>query len=803
MKKYIYPLAITATLLAAPSCSDDEVNAVDQPIPDSQKEMISFSLSDGAASTRAGFTGSATHLVMRIQGNEKGNTTNAKYTRTVATAAVGGSGVDDYSDVTFNTSDKRYWDDAFGRKSLLSVYAVAIPNGGNSLKNNEKTLEELINSGLNTGETTWGTDDTNTIAWQVTTGTQTKDAPDANTPTKTIDLEDLVYSNNIKSGGKNGIYRYPYPENNGRSNGHKDGQMLFYQDGMTDTDAATKDLTSAPGHFDRGHLVFNHALSRMTITLVEGEGFTAGVGSDFKFKTATENIKLLNMYVKGTLNIATGTWTINKTAGSTNDNVKNIDVLAKTTDQTDASGTYVAQMLPEYVFTNGDDTNVMEFTIDGNTYYVTQDMLFDALTYDKNGNNSYDANDGDGMLAGATGPISMEQGKNYNFSITVNKTAIAAITATLTPWAEVKGSLSMNNSHVTFDLYSASGTVCSEGFQFYRLAETLTAPVTKPTDNYTATNYSGDYKTEGAATTSTMAAPNASKYQTDWYYKDNSTAYHFRTLNALAANSKDSEGNSVKDGNIQNTTDSKSYFTMTAGTDSPDYHWGAPMKKETSAGAGDGATLKYDVDKGYESSLHQGIVATESDIKITELHMMSNLNIVLETTTGTDKVDLSAGTTVTITRLATTATVDMGTGLITPSSTVDGSVPTKAPGSSDYWETESPMTKPFTCSVIPQALNRHTGDGAATTAELVGITITTKDGNTYYVEADLSKITASVVGAQAGQQHVQDEAIVRWYPNHTYTYTFKLSKTKIENITASVAQWVTVTAGSTDINLEN
>ena len=65
MKKYIYPLAVTAAMLTAASCDDNEI--IETPIPDSQKEMISFSLSDGASQTRAGLhTTATTRVVMRI-----------------------------------------------------------------------------------------------------------------------------------------------------------------------------------------------------------------------------------------------------------------------------------------------------------------------------------------------------------------------------------------------------------------------------------------------------------------------------------------------------------------------------------------------------------------------------------------------------------------------------------------------------------------------------------------------------------------------------------------------------------------
>lgn len=786
MKKTIFPLALLSLLAA--SCSENQYVGPDN-IDPSDKEMISFSLSDEANSTRAGFTGSATSLAMRIQSDEKGGS-GVRYTRTVANADIDATNsAVSYSAVTFADSYKRYWDDAFGRKGLLSVYAIAVPNASSSLKNNNKTLEELLSKGDETN--TWGTIATNTIAWQVTTSEQQKDAAGAATPTKNIDQEDLVYSNNIQADadlGKDGVYRWDYsagahrPTATGEEGVHKNGRMLFYQQAMTDANAATTPATSDAGHFDKGHLKFKHALSRMTIQLIAGEGYATP--APFAFATGT-NIKLLSMNVSGTLDVKTGAWT-GVTTGD-------INKIAKTTAETNAAGTYTAQMLPGYTFTDGDATNVMEFTIDNNTYYITQDMLFDALTYDADDDGVKDTGDGD--LVGVTDPIVMEQGKNYTFKITINKKQIEQITATLAAWVNVTAAdESMNNSHVDFSFLSPTGTNCT-AFQFYRLKEDLGSIIT--TDSYTANTYQGDYKTEGAATIEAMTGDHAGKYQaTGWYFDDNRTAYHFRTLNPLAA---DEGGNSDADKseNIANTADpAKSYFTMTADATTKDYHWGAPMAT--------GKNLAYSTTEGFKNNLHKGVTSTNSDLKITELHMMANLNIVLKTTTGTDKVVLD-GATITLTKLSTKATVDMGIGLITPlapESPTTWATATQAmtaPGT--YWasghETNKDQTNAFTCAVIPQNLKRGTGDD-----DYIGITITTSDHNQYYVVKRLSEILATSVTADERNQQ-KDQPITYWYPNHSYTYTFTITKNMIDCITATVANWVDVTAANKDITLED
>lgn len=807
MKKYIYPMALTATLLATAACSDDEVNDIQQ-VPDSQKEMISFSLSDGTANTRAGFGGSATFIAMRMQSNEKGGS-GVKYTRTVATAAkdvTSPTTATSYSEVSFSGAYQRYWDDAHGRKSLLSVFAVAIPNNATDTKGLENKLDKGDES------STWGTSGTNSIAWTVETSAQTKDAANENTAavtstSGTIDNEDLVYSNNIQAGGKDGIYR-DYSNGSGYvpsktgDTTHKNGQMLFFQSNMTDDTALSTTVSEAPGKFDKGHLVFNHALTRMTITLVEGEGFdktSANKDNDFKFADGT-NITLKNMNTSGTLNLATGKWT----AASTTP-VSDITKIAQTSTGTLAADhateayrnskfyTLTAQMLPDYVFADGSTTNVMQFTIDNNTYYITQDQLYDALNITDNQKTDYG-------YSFTENKFTMQQGKNYNFTIQIDKTKIQNITATLVPWVQVTAKdFGLDNSHVEFTLRdNTSGEACTAGINFYQHTEDLGKIYTDnsyiTTDNK-GVSFSGDYVTKGAATLTDVSG----KWSTNWYFEDNKTAYHFRTISDNAKTT------------IANGSGTNSYFVMTGGdgTTLPDYHWGAPMKTS--------ANLAYNTasNKGYVENVHEGLTSTHSDILITEMHMLSNLFITLETTTGTDAVTLS-GATIKLTKLSNTGNVDMGTGYITPG-TVSNEVTMQSPATTDYWQTENVKTKAFQYAVIPQALVRNTS-ADATDDDYIGITITTSDHNQYYVVRKLSEIyaTATTQGSSAYTDPDQKTAlesssdadktaarITRWYPNHSYHYNIKITKNAIDNITCTVAKWVDVIASDIKIDLES
>lgn len=764
MKKYIYPMLLTSAIFTAACSSDDSLG--NENIPNGQKEQISFSLSDNAGSTRAGFTVAATRIVARMQSDEKDGT-GVRYTKSVLTAQKDATNnATSYSTVGYSsTGETRYWDDAFGRKGQLSVYAVAIPNSTETTN----LAESLI-----TGGATWATEASpnNTIDWSVSTD-------QSHNP---LAAEDLAYSNNIQDGGKDGRYTWDYtnnkytPDATGATT-HADGRMIFTQkEGAQDSDA---------GHFDKGHLVFNHSLSRLTVVLEEGKGFDGNkaTDADFKFTNSGDNICLKNMITSGTLDIKAGTW------GSTTP--ADITKMAPTGNHYGANGTYASQMLPGYKFYKDDGTesvkNVMQFVIDNNTYYVTQAQVFAAL-------NTEDNTTGTTPKVtvkqdGAKDYIEMEQGKNYVITVTVKKTGIEAITATLAEWVEVTGSTSVNNAHLEFTM-TASGSACTKDIDLYRLDDVNAG---YDANNYTFTyegkNWFGNYTTDAEHKITLKQSDLADgKWSTTWFFESNKTYYHFRTVN---------KGTTIE-GNTGDGADSKSdYFTITGGaTASTDPHWGAPM-----TGSGTAGYLKYDTDKGFEAFLRPAIGATESTIAIQEIHMMSNIEVILKTPDDGGKVKLADGdnnkTVVKITRLATTGTVEMGRGVVTPATTYDGVHTMTAP--TTYWKTSDTETNPYTFTVVPQALSRNFS--SADDTDYIGIFIQTPDNNQYYVVKKLSEVIAESVSDERNQ--AQNEKIQRWFPGHKYTYTITISKKGIEAITATVADWVTVTGNVGDITLED
>lgn len=698
MKKIITFGALALTLCAT-SCSTDET--VGNEANNDGKEIIQFAAGDSQVLTsRAGFAAN-TRIVARFVSDERGGTSaGTKCVKTVMTAAAEASSAG-YSNVTYVNGETRYWDDAHGRKSILSVYAIAVP--GNTSK-----LEDTVLNGVDT----WRTDNAadNTLTWSVT-DVQTEDL---------LKAEDLTYSNNIQIGdvGANGVYTWDY--NTGsypaytlanatkhNVNSNIDGRMYF-----TQADVALNNVpTDAAGHYDRGRMEFRHALSRIQVNLIKGEGYST-------FTNVT--VKALSQVASGTFDIKTAAWS-NKS-----------DATAITMAKKEIA-TFEAQMLPGYAF--ADDTErAIELTVDGNTYIITNTQLRTALT-GKDGVNA---------------DFSTEMGKRYVFDITVAKTKIQNITATVLDWVDVKGEeIEMDNSHVKFTFLSPTGTSCGmDDINFYRYGQGLDKVYTDNTYEAPATAASGK-AFDGPATLSDERSDG--KFETNWYYEDNKTAYHFRTLNNAAKDKVNSDQNA---------------FTMTAAS-SVDYHWGAPMA----------STPVYSFENGFAANIAKGVVSATKDteLKIQEIHMMSNIIVKLKSNpeTGDAAINLSDAQ-VTITDLYTGASVDMGTGKITATGDLGNNVMTAADEG-----------KTHTFSVIPQILERSSG-----TKKYVGITIKVA-GNEYHIVEELKTI-----------KDASNKAITEWLPGHTYTYTFTLSKKKIEVITATIAQWIPVNGENVNIGLE-
>ena len=692
-------------------------------------------------------------------------------------------------------------------------------NGGKKL---EDQLDYSGNQVDATSNPNWHTGtEYNTMSWKVSVANQSENS---------IGEEDLCYSNNIKEGGWNGRkvwnttdgkypdFSYtpsaadPYPN-------FSDGELSFQLD-----DGSKRE---GPGHFDKGHMIFKHALTRVTIKLYAGEGFDmTKTPKPFGFTNAhvTPNVILHNMPTSGTLDIKAGTW-----SNPTSLDIKGINQKAdkrSSLDNTSKSNTaaYVlqAQMLPGYIIKDDAINNVMSFEIDNNVYYVSHKQVYDALRA--------------GGLSGGTGNIVMEQGTHYELNITVKKTAISNVTATLVNWTEVASErFDAENAYIKLNSFipTDNKTACDK-FDLYRVLNTSEG-ITSPdnTDFQGTSQYMKGYVTDGEWTADKLTVGGGitqngtGKWQTTWFFESNKTFYHFRTVwpgTPIKANS-DGDFFTMYSGKV-NTDKSAAISTGIDDGKYNDYHWGAVFKENVST-----SNLNYDKDKGFESQLIGPIGPTKDPINIVEQHMMSKINVVLltpvkddggylpqsvtlydDTKTGAEERMVSE---VNLINFSGSADVLMGTGKIIPSTDREDKRKVSTPKynqeysspsvSTDYCEKKDHTfdgetqkyykTKAYTYCVVPQPL--------VVGAEKVGITIQTPDDNLYYVVQDLSTIKVQKVDGSSVKNDHADNKIERWYPGYSYTYYFVLTKTGIKDITCTIVDWKKVEGGKQDVTLES
>lgn len=804
---------------ALASCSDNDTTSSNNggsPIapsnPGNGKELIDFS-GDGSGITRASFTragfSAATKVVMRIKAEEltpSATPLAARYAvaEATATAQKPATGEDadthsalvgEHSDLSYVAGLERYWDDAFGRNSKLTVWAFAIPGKTEAtLPTWSQTGWTQVDSNTNPN---WYTDDEEdvTVTWDVTT-TQNG---------TTMETKDLTYSNNIGTGGVDGRYTHTW-------NSSTSVWDLAAEMGDGPMQWIAKELGSTTGKFDQGHLIFKRALSKIEIRLREGAGFNNSANSDFGWTkdqaTATQNITLKGLFTNGTFNVSSGTWPTT----NANDITQMYETTGTPANQT--TRTVVAYVVPGNNLAST-ATNVIEFEIDNAKYYVTGTQIADAIKdyYKVGGEHENDEHAADYRDFTVT-----EQGKHYIIHLTVAKKGIERITAAIINWEEVNSSDSKaKNTYPEFALEDRGTRLVNANaneFNIYRKASRA--------ENYIVDDSEKDYdwlKGYEMATKSWDATNNV--WKTEWYWPDNLTYYHFRATGIYGGNASTPDPAVVDPtatAAASPTPTGSDYFNIYSGALSgssyKDYLWGAPFKElDSPTPSANTEKLTYSTETGFDNTgtthqISQAIGATESTINMLMFHMTSQITVNVTTTTDASAVVLQKNggatdadkTKVEILNFQPNGTVLMGTGLVTATGTRGDAQMTYG----TYNGTVSPVTyNNFTYGIVPQSLTWTTP-----TAGTIGLRITTPDGNQYVV-SDLSSCTATVATNNLVNPYAlatgstTNYVIDRWYPNWKYTYNIAIKKTGIERITAAVVDWETVTGDLGTIDLEN
>lgn len=541
---------------------------------------------------------------------------------------------------------------------------------------------------------------------------------------------------------------------------------LLYKDDLSYsnnlTGANRLEFNASTKQFTTGTMKFNRAMSMLSFKIQLGEGFDASSSENFSFKNG--NVALKGFYKQGYLNIKDGDWedcticddaVYNGQSGYSWNKIANVTE-GKTIDQIDDHTYYLlALVIPGTDLTTSGVADAVTFQIDNDVYKVSMQQLYDAIK--ANDNNVTGSVVKEDVLVGGT---KLKAGNNYEFTFTIAKSKVG-ITAKLVDWEtatmQMEGYTTGDNMKISL---SDAGTTLTgtPSFDLYTSA--------KVSDSYSAdipvtvgnNGYSG-YTKWTVSETST-----AGIYQTQHYWPSSKTYYHFRTLSPT--------NTSVL------TDESTDYFDILGGSlvspvTSIDYQWGAPFKTTPSCNS----------DNSGFKTISYAIGPTKDQIKILQFHMTSHVFVDLLTSDGSDAVTL-AGATVKLTNAYQNAKVKLGDGAIYGHSS-SGDITM----SSDHHDKAGDIPEyDYSYAIVPQML---TGNGSGTGK--VGIVITLADGNQYTIE-DLSKLTTTVSGNK--------QAVETWNPGKKYYYKFKLTKTGIEPLQATIKDWETVSANYDDVTIE-
>lgn len=769
MQKHLLyiPLIALSSALALTACSDEVTNTLTPDLPIGEKTPIELSVGgvDTDVQTRAVITdgtdnlnpfSAATRLFLYMKSEDSQTDaahthTTKKYALTYVEAAAAASGK---SPITTAPAQQLYWDDAHSRCSKLTVYAFAIANKQRGSMDIDKT--STIKFGPESGaepKVNFRTEAINpTFDWAIGGGKTYCDQ-------EIFEWGDVVFSNNIAD--YHGV------------SGKSDDRMDFDWE------------TTSPTYrkFDKGDLIFYHALTKMTVKVVMGEGFTS---DDFKFNTDT-NIKLQGFKGSGTFDLAQGEFT------STSE--KTLDYIAPKTPAlttvTDAATSEETKYYELYTYLvpgtdlkNSTQAEAMTLLVNNNKYVIPMTTLYNKIL----ANTANQQNATTVKEAVLTGGTKMKAGVHYIFTINLGKTKIKNITAQVAEWEEVEATKDFpTNARIELLLEE-------------REKEDVGKHIEAAADIYRALDQSPDisdtwesYKWEKGYTEETKNVYNKIddiwKLQNDWYWPTNKHYYHFRAVMPTGQPVTAASGSIDYD-----------YLTLTAGNPYTDVCWGAPIRDVAKNDVSDDSATPnpykfiydFDTENGFgatnpvlgdKSQIYQAIGPTEDQLKLILFHMMSEVKITMTSNAGADYVDLGDGTTddqktkVKIEGYYTAGRLQMGNAFVVPSGDkTNSTLPSIYTGES-YNTT--------TYGVVPQDLTD------------VQLRITTPDHNEYVVKLTDIKATSAPTSKNMVNPYTLGSdgkyTIDKWYPGFKYHYKLVLQKKQVSILTVTILDWETLT----------
>lgn len=483
-----------------------------------------------------------------------------------------------------------------------------------------------------------------------------------------------------------------------------------------------------------GNLVFVHPLSKITINLKAGVGFTNGKIGNTTYKFVEDPVVTLtnattlatisdNAYclTNGTVNIAS--------AKATSDGTK-AAVVAGTTSTTDNTYTVIKQAIvyPGTPFSEGAVIAVVQ--ADGNVYYVKADQIRAAMK----------AND-------ASTNYTTKAGYNYIINVTVTKTGILT-TATVTAWNEVNAEEAFPKINVIAPVGNQGGSIPSDfngKFGFWL-----------------STDIDKEYVCGATPTINSDGSM-------DWtgtnllYWPDHNTHYHFR-------------GIYPKDTQVTKENDGKQFVKVVNGAYSANT---SPSNLLIGMPEFDGEALCGNQESGHTQVDMRtgGICAREANINLNFRYMMSQVevNLTSNSTDASSKVVLDN---------ATVELVNVGT---------EGNI--LLSNRSAEITSEGTFILPHTSGynyhgvIIPQTLI----DNAATDKNKVKFKITLYTDATKTTKTDVYYADVAPIKVKEKNSSADAAATDAWQSGVHYVYNLNITKTQI-NATVSLTDWKTYEA---------
>ncbi len=483
-----------------------------------------------------------------------------------------------------------------------------------------------------------------------------------------------------------------------------------------------------------GKMVFVHPLSKITVNLKAGEGFTEGsVGAtSFKFK-ADPTVTLTNATTLAAIAdpandyaLTSGTVSI-RNASAMSDGTR-ASVTAGTTCTTDAGITVIKQAVvyPGTQLGADDDAVIAVLNADDNIYYIKAKEIHDAITA-KGGHTEFRT------LAGY----------NYILNITVNKTGIR-LTATVTDWSSVNSDevypVINVDTHVG-DMGAATPTEFTS-FAFWR-SETIDA----------------DYQHEATPVINNDGT-------TDWsstnrlYWTNHSQHYHFRGIFPV---------NTV----VKTVNSRQVVEVVNSGYDANAFPSNFVMSLPEFSG---NDYMCHNDDHTPVDMRQEGICARTSAINMNFGYMMSRVEVNLSSSTvgDDDYVDL------------TYAKADLlGVGTEGEILLSDRSAVVTTDGQEYAMSSVGGSSVHYHDAVIPQTLRNNDSSNKVRFRITVYRDDTRTGCDIYY--ADVAPVKVRVAGAQTSAP------VDAWESGMHYVYNLKVTKTEIKT-TATLTDWTTVEA---------